>query len=571
MAGRVYKPNASNGSNAYFIAAVDANDFEKSKAYAICDGDNDENDIQGAIDALDSGGIVQLSSGSFYLQDTSLELKQGVTLRGVGLDVTKVLMHPTATFGQERTSSSASGSTSGNELFPAMIVLEDAGYYFGGGLCDLTLQGNGSIVSDFQAQPGGDATVDGVLNNSDLALLYWFVENCKIARLRHGIHSVTQERFVPVTKCQFFYNEVGWRVSEHPLFSGCEFRWNDIGIGGEMFDALIDNCKFTGNNIGVIDEVASHHGVSHCWFQNCIFAGNKTAGVYAGSRTVIGSGCDFNHTNSGYNAEKGVVITQGTVVLNGVNSTTQSDPGVGWEDGIVYLANNVNSVRITGCLFDNPIGPAIAKHPDTTLNSISITNNDFRLFSSNSRILNFASEAVYASSFCDNHIFGYGSLNLGTDALIVIDNYSSARGWSICNNTFWFVSSAVAGYLFDVDLTKSRFVGNRFHNVSGFDGIFKSSGIDSTTILGENIGFVTSNKGEAQIDNGATTEVVAHELDLTPTIVDIQLTPTTTLGSASEFYVSDVGATTFQINVDSNPGQNIKFAWRVGVNDVSNV
>jgi len=87
--------------------------------------------------------------------------------------------------------------------------------------------------------------------------------------------------------------------------------------------------------------------------------------------------------------------------------------------------------------------------------------------------------------------------------------------------------------------------------------------VGSNNIVKWNEGYVTENSGTATLLNGTTSITVSHGLDTTPT--NIQITPTSSLGLASEFWVSTVTSTSFTINVDTNPNQDVTFNWRAEV------
>jgi hypothetical protein len=67
----------------YLVAANDAPADVKNQADYVCDGANDDVQVQAAIDALASGGMVLLSQGTFTLGDT-LSLGANVRLAGQG-------------------------------------------------------------------------------------------------------------------------------------------------------------------------------------------------------------------------------------------------------------------------------------------------------------------------------------------------------------------------------------------------------------------------------------------------------------------------------------------------------
>lgn len=77
-----------------------------------------------------------------------------------------------------------------------------------------------------------------------------------------------------------------------------------------------------------------------------------------------------------------------------------------------------------------------------------------------------------------------------------------------------------------------------------------------------NIGYVTENSGTATVASGTATIAVNHGLSFTPTIDQITVTPSNSMGSATKFWVTGVTATQFVINVDVDPGAATAiFAW----------
>jgi len=51
----------------YLVAAADASPASKAKAAYVCDGTDDQVEIQNALDRLESsGGVVELSEGNFH-------------------------------------------------------------------------------------------------------------------------------------------------------------------------------------------------------------------------------------------------------------------------------------------------------------------------------------------------------------------------------------------------------------------------------------------------------------------------------------------------------------------------
>lgn len=81
-----------------------------------------------------------------------------------------------------------------------------------------------------------------------------------------------------------------------------------------------------------------------------------------------------------------------------------------------------------------------------------------------------------------------------------------------------------------------------------------------------NIGFKTSNTGSSTITSGTTSVVASHGLAVTPSINNIRVTPRDNMGSATKFWISAVGASSFTINVNIDPGTSITFGWAVDYN-----
>ncbi|HEU4715541.1 MAG TPA: glycosyl hydrolase family 28-related protein [Candidatus Saccharimonadales bacterium] len=93
-------------------------------------------------------------------------------------------------------------------------------------------------------------------------------------------------------------------------------------------------------------------------------------------------------------------------------------------------------------------------------------------------------------------------------------------------------------------------------------GLIESGG--TNTIVRNNIGWKTENGGTATIADGTTSIDVNHGLDATPSLGNIAVTPTNSLGNAAKFWISGVTNVKFTINVDADPGASTAtFSWLV--------
>lgn len=77
-----------------------------------------------------------------------------------------------------------------------------------------------------------------------------------------------------------------------------------------------------------------------------------------------------------------------------------------------------------------------------------------------------------------------------------------------------------------------------------------------------NIGFATETSGTATLANGTTSIAVTHGLDVTPAVGDIVVTPIEAWGNMTQFYIDTYTSTQFTIHADINPGQDVDFAWK---------
>lgn len=83
-----------------------------------------------------------------------------------------------------------------------------------------------------------------------------------------------------------------------------------------------------------------------------------------------------------------------------------------------------------------------------------------------------------------------------------------------------------------------------------------------------NTGYTLENGGTGSINSGVTSTAITHGLDETPSARDIYITLTEDpTNSPGAIWVDNIGATTFQVNCENDPGaSNLDFAWRARIN-----
>jgi hypothetical protein len=87
----------------------------------------------------------------------------------------------------------------------------------------------------------------------------------------------------------------------------------------------------------------------------------------------------------------------------------------------------------------------------------------------------------------------------------------------------------------------------------------------ATRSVRHNAGYVTENSGEATFTAGATTRTVAHGLAKAPLKGDVKISATSTLGTATEIWVSAVDATNVTLATDVDPVTNVTVSWAARV------
>ncbi len=77
----------------------------------------------------------------------------------------------------------------------------------------------------------------------------------------------------------------------------------------------------------------------------------------------------------------------------------------------------------------------------------------------------------------------------------------------------------------------------------------------------------TATNGTATVLDNTTSIAVTHGLAITPAAGDCVVTPTTSLGAASEYYIDTYTSTQFTIHVDADPDASVGFAWSCDVTE----
>lgn len=212
---------------------------------------------------------------------------------------------------------------------------------------------------------------------------------------------------------------------------------------------------------------------------------------------------------------------------------------------------------ISGCIFENCTNIGLLLHIDT--NKSVIEGNTFPYGGKILLDLNSCGD----NRIINNNFFAAGQSATNTYPCIQLrgdSNYNLIHG-----NLFLPDTAILPNYaVYETGTADYNIIENSIVETAKFGtGIVSLAGANSK-IRKSLRGYVTENKGTATVADDATSVDVTHGLSKTPVAQDIVVTPTNNLGDASFYWISDVGATTFRINIDSDPGvSTATFAWQI--------
>jgi len=276
-----------------------------------------------------------------------------------------------------------------------------------------------------------------------------------------------------------------------------------------------------------------------------IFNGNasnqssgKVYGIYLYNTTRANVINNEIYDTNGYAVQIDALTTETIVTNNFIHDTlTTSGHAITAHNGGAssIIANNIlDTIGGYGLFVDSVTDvDIVGNYVENPLIGIAVTDSASRVVAIGNTVIgsNGMSQALLLSSGCDGNVI-VGNL---------FDGHTQYQGE------------------LDVDSDNNIITNNRI-----VDTTLDNSG--SGNVIRNNVGFVTENSGTATVANGQTIIDVTHGLSVTPTANDVQVTPTNDLGNATKFWISDLGASTFRINVDGDPGASTAtFAWSAAV------
>lgn len=199
---------------------------------------------------------------------------------------------------------------------------------------------------------------------------------------------------------------------------------------------------------------------------------------------------------------------------------------------------------------------------------------------------------IYNYSGYYNQILGNRCTTNTQSGIALFNTVSNVCNSNACFNNDQAVSGNDGGIRIWGTSTDNELIGNRCYDKQGIKtqafGISMAVNSDDNTIIANTVrgnktvgivdagagntirnnpSYVTENSGTGTITNPATAEVIAHGLDVTPTVDDITITlaenPTNAI---TALWVDTIGAANFTVNCEPAPGaSDLDFGWRVVV------
>jgi len=482
--------------------------------------------IQSAVDALpSSGGRIHFDDGIFIVSlsisegsNINYNSKSNVTLTGNGRSSIIKLKD-----GATKTDEGAIIINSGPNATIKDLTI-DGNWENQGSIahandgCNITTLGN-TLVTNVKSK---NSTGDGIeFGGKDCIALGNLIDNC----WEHGIH-IHEDR-----------NIVAHNVIKNTNSHGAIAIWDG---SADVYDAQIlgNTIDGTTNGPGIQLECASPYQIINPTVKNNTIRGTASEGVY-GVRLVRASisGNKIMNTSTG----SGIRIT--------ADKSEDLDIKDNYVEGAdfvsIFLENIPTRIRITGNKLVESgaegikLGSLAGDIQDIRIADNEIRDANMDASGRNGITVNPGSYTISHIKILDNFVYGdkatpYYAIGLGSgfsDCLVAENDSYNINKWQ----------------LYDF-------------------------GARGEITVKNNKDYTTEAQGTATVASGNTsTGTIYPELGDSESVSgqDIQATPLGDLGSASYFWVGDVGVAahdTFEIHVDADPTQDVDFAWEVKIN-----
>ncbi|NOZ68584.1 MAG: hypothetical protein GXP46_04940 [Deferribacteres bacterium] len=364
-----------------------------------------------------------------------------------------------------------------------------------------------------------------------------------------------------------FINSVGYSNDSGVEIYGAAAR---ITIKNNIFEEL-DNAVYA-HEVGVREEDIIIDG-NNFMYSKLHFCENGNGDITAPLRTVI---ITNNHVYDGtllFDAEVDNKTEWRTIIANNTiyRKSNKSDTVINLEYGGGMITGNlINLGGVTE--LDEPGGTGLLIGQEGS----NIIGNIFNSGATRIKLIGGVSNIVISGNkflymgYCVKD--DQGNV-IGCNDTIGIHLKEKVREWD--SKVVGPYNVTISGNVFGIGLSTGHYSGivldphSQWNLITDniFDWVDPATLIDpqgTNNTIRNNKGFVTENAGTAVIVSGSNSITVSHGLDITPSISNINVAPTNNMGNASKFWVSNVTATTFDINVDNDPGTGgAEFSWQI--------
>ena len=317
-----------------------------------------------------------------------------------------------------------------------------------------------------------------------------------------------------------------------------------LGVAGNTAsltqNVFLTNVEVSGGPSGSIAAIVCYH-ITGFVFVNVGGINNKTMFLVSpsvGQQVSYGFSYQLAADTSSSN---GMIIQNNGGEVDNLNFTDCWASSSTAEFGVV-ITGNVKSITFTGLRAINNYKAGVQISTTGGISPAYITFNNCQILAN-------------AQGLLGNSGYDIGS---NVTHFSIIGGVSSNAGWAFAGHqNYGILMSSGCDYYSIIGCDVSS------NTTSGILGPTSTN----ITIEG-NIGYITRNLGTASIATTTSSIVVTHGLSSTPTVANIQVTPTSSLAASgvNSFWVSTPTSTTFTINVNANVTTTaMTFAWSARV------
>lgn len=527
------------------VAASDTKDT--SRADYVGDGINDEEQIQSAIDALPTiGGKVQLLEGTYNISAAVNLKKSNLEIAGSGASTRLVLQTATNFF---KWDANGYDQNSDGRVDPGGTALSDIYIH------SMEFDGNKSILSapsDANADAGVTSAIK-IFNSSRVHISDLYIHDmvASYAVLLKGVDvalSIDTGASDALVHDNIFRSIGSSDQNNGAVYSDLD---NTI-ISNNIVDTVLGNgINIDDANEGyIVDNIVQAATASASDEGYAIVTGYGATEITIADNTIVGTSRGIANHIGGSEVGDNHVITGNTLR----DSSDARDYAIKLQDdGHTVVGNRITNWGQVGIYLDavqNTVidGNVIDSSNEGNTSGIEVKTGSHNLIISNNIVYDMGTTASK----------GHGiTVSAGTavNNILITGNRAFDSGAGVQDNGILLYATPSTSQI----QIEGNYLEDNVSNAIKVDG---GAALSATLKPQRNRGFATEASGTATISSGSTSTSVTHGLAITPTAADIQVTPTNNLGNATKFWITDVGASTFTINVDADPGASTAtFAW----------